>query len=114
FAKPLVEVTDRLSMISQGVLSEEPIVVKNKDEVGLMAQALNQMESNLRNLVGNILEVAQKVASISEEVSKASEETGNAAEEIAAVIEEINSGMDEQLSHVASTRNIIQEVTDGV
>lgn len=114
FAKPLIAVTHRLSLISQGVLSEEPIVVKNKDEVGLMAQALNQMESNLRDLVGHILEVAQKVATISEEVSKASEETGNAAEEIAAVIEEINSGMDEQLSHVASTRNIIQEVTDGV
>lgn len=114
FAKPLMEVTDRLSKISEGVLGGDPVVVKHKNEIGVMARALNHMEGNLRGLVAGIVEAARQVASISEEMSKASEETGNAAEEIASVIEEIHCGMDEQLRHVHNTQTIIQEVTGGV
>lgn len=114
FAEPLGRVTERVSLISKGVLSAEPVVVKNKDEIGLIAAAVNQMESNLRGLVGKIRDVAGQVASITDDVSKATEETGNAAEEIAAVMEEISSGLDEQLHHVELTSDIIQEVTQGV
>lgn len=114
FAEPLRKVTERVDKISQGILSSEPVEVKNKDEIGLIVSAVNQMESNLRVLVGKIRDVARQVALTTEDVSKATEETGNAAEEIAAVMEEISSGLDEQLHHVEITSNIIQEVTQGV
>lgn len=114
FAKPLMQVTDRLTRISEGVIGGEPVVTRHQNEIGVMARALNRMETNLRVLVANIAETAEKVASISEELSKSAEETGKAAEQIAAVVEEINCGMDEQRLHVQNTQNIIEEVTGGV
>ncbi|NLC76509.1 MAG: methyl-accepting chemotaxis protein [Clostridia bacterium] len=114
FSVPLAKVTERIMLVSQGVLSAEPVTVKNKDEIGLIASAVNQMESNLRVLVGKIREVAEQVAATSEDVAKATEETGNAAEEIAAVMEEISHGLDEQLRQVETTDRIIKEVTQGV
>jgi methyl-accepting chemotaxis protein len=74
--------------------------IDQKDEIGSLARALNDMVAKLRAIVGEIQAAGENVASGSEELSAASEGLSQGATEQAASVEEITSSMEEMGANI--------------
>ena len=50
-AKPIIKVMERMKLIANGDLSNEPLETKSQDEVGQLVVATNEMNNNIRELL---------------------------------------------------------------
>lgn len=66
-----------------------------KDEMGVMARALDTMGKNLRVMIKEVVESAQEVSASSQEVSATGEDIASIMQEVSASTEEIAAGMEE-------------------
>ena len=85
--------------LSQGDLTAE-VDVDQKDELGILAQALRDMVQRLREVVTEVQSASDNVASGSEELSASSEQLSQGATEQAASVEEVSSSMEEMGSNI--------------
>ncbi|WP_321532461.1 methyl-accepting chemotaxis protein [uncultured Desulfuromonas sp.] len=85
--------------LSRGDLMQELDVVQ-KDEVGMLATALNNMLRQLREVVENVKSASDNVAAGSQQLSAGSEEMSQGATEQAAAAEEASSSMEQMASNI--------------
>jgi len=74
--------------------------ISQKDEMGDLARALNNMLHKLREVVFEVQAASENVASGSEELSASSESLSQGATEQAAAVEEVSSSMEEMTSNI--------------
>jgi methyl-accepting chemotaxis protein len=74
--------------------------IDQKDEIGALAAALNEMVTKLSHVVGEVSQATSNVASGSEELSSSSQSLSQGATEQAASLEEISSSMEEMTSNI--------------
>ena len=87
----------------------QTIALDQKDEIGLLAAALNQMVAKLSSIVGEVVSAADNVASGSQELSSTAQQMSQGATEQAASAEEISSSMEEMASSIRqNTDNAMQ------
>jgi len=77
----LVRGVDFAGLVAAGDLTAE-IDVDQKDEVGILADALREMVSKLRDVVGDVKRIADNVARGSEEMNSGAEEMSSSAGEM--------------------------------
>lgn len=96
--KPLKQVVNNAKEISKYNLTQNVNKghLLRKDEIGEMANAIQEVTVNLRELLTNILETSEQVASSSEELTATSNQSSTAAEEVAQTINEIARGATDQ------------------
>jgi len=106
--------------ISEGDLQAE-IDVDQKDEVGVLADALRSMADKLKEIVGSIRSGADNIASASQQMSSNSQEMSQGANEQASSAEEVSSSMEEMTSNIQQntenaqeTENISQKATTSI
>ncbi|MEM5818936.1 MAG: MCP four helix bundle domain-containing protein, partial [Desulfitobacterium hafniense] len=80
---PLNKVVTNVNEIARGNLTVEAVKLDTKDEIGLLAQAVNQMAANLKDLIKHVSVSAEQVASSSEELSASSEQQALATSQVA-------------------------------
>jgi methyl-accepting chemotaxis protein len=85
--------------VSKGDLSID-VDVRQKDEVGQLADAMQTMIDRLRQITGEIKEAAANVTSGSEAMSSSSQQMSQGATEQAASAEEVSSSMEEMASNI--------------
>jgi methyl-accepting chemotaxis protein len=85
--------------LAQGDLTAN-LHVDQKDEVGILAQALRDMVAKLREIVTEVQSASDNVASGSEELSASAEQLSQGATEQAASVEEVSSSMEEMGSNI--------------
>ncbi len=85
--------------VSAGDLSID-VDVRQKDEVGQLADAMQNMIDRLRQITGEIKEAAVNVTSGSEAMSSSSQQMSQGATEQAASAEEVSSSMEEMASNI--------------
>jgi methyl-accepting chemotaxis protein len=78
--KPLMKCVDFATEIGEGRLSQT-LVVDSKNEIGLLADSLNQMTGHLRSIVLNIKEGADLLSKTSLELSHSSQELIDVADQ---------------------------------
>ncbi len=83
--------------------------VDTKDEVGLMAKALNEAVESIRTALLETRTVADSLASASQQLSSASEEISSGAQEQASSLEETASSLEEITSTVKQTADNAQQ-----
>ena len=83
--------------------------VHQRDEIGILAAALNEMVERLREVVGEVQSAAENVASGSEEMSASSENLSQGATEQASSIEEVSSSMEEMSSNIRQNADNAQQ-----
>ncbi|MCP1186287.1 methyl-accepting chemotaxis protein [Paenibacillus sp. 1781tsa1] len=110
---PVAAVALAASRIADGDLTGEPITVRNKDEIGDLAQAFNIMSGNLRRLIHQVGNSAEHVAASSEELTASTEQTSTATEQVAITMGEIATGMDTQVRMVSDGFQTMNELTTG-
>jgi len=99
-SRSLRAVVGRASAIAQGDLTGPPLGIKSGDEVGMLAEAMQQMQANLRETIGAVARTAASV-------------TGNAVA-IGASGEETHRKMDEQNQQTQMTASAVQEMSSTV
>lgn len=85
--------------IASGDLTQKLTVVQN-DEIGQLAQALNEMAERLGGIVKDVMTAADNVATGSQQLSANSRQMSQSASEQAASAEEISSSMEEMTASI--------------
>ncbi|MFD0711092.1 methyl-accepting chemotaxis protein [Paenibacillus sp. GCM10027626] len=111
---PIIRMAKRANHIAQGDLHGEPIQVKNKDEVGRLADAFNVMLDNMRDLVGNMMLSSKTVTSASQRLSHVIHDTREAVSQTTAAISEVAAGSEGQARSIQDTSRAMEEMTVGV
>ncbi|MEI7816958.1 MAG: MCP four helix bundle domain-containing protein, partial [Desulfuromonadales bacterium] len=94
--------------VAAGDLTQK-IDLDQKDEIGQLALALNEMVTKLSSIVGEVMTAADNVASGSQELSSTAQQMSQGATEQAASAEEISSSMEEMASSIRqNTDNAMQ------
>lgn len=99
--RPLKQMIAVVVELSKGNLTLEDVVSKNKDETAILANSINVMKDNLRNLVKQIIALSTQLNKNSEEVNGAANEVKIGSEQIATTMEELATASEEQ-AHAAS------------
>jgi len=82
-AKPVNQVVDNLKEVANGNLRVTDVNNDAKDEIGVLAQALNATVATLKGLVGAVVQSAEDISANSEEMSASSEQTAQGAQQTA-------------------------------
>jgi methyl-accepting chemotaxis protein len=83
--------------------------IDQKDEIGVLAKALNDMVEKLREVVADVQSATENVASGSEELSASAQHLSQGASEQAAGVEEISSSMEEMTANVRQNMDNAQK-----
>lgn len=106
--KVIKKAVDFAATIAEGNL-KETIDIDRKDEVGLLANALNGMVLKLREIVEGIVNGANNIAAASQQMSGSAEQLAQSSNIQASSVEEISSTMEEIASNIhQNTENAVQ------
>ncbi|MFE8699161.1 methyl-accepting chemotaxis protein [Cytobacillus sp. FJAT-54145] len=81
-SQPVMKISARANEIAKGDLTGETILIKNKDEIGDLAQSFNEMKEGLRALVSSVSKSAEELAAVSEEMAASSEQVSSSVQEV--------------------------------
>ncbi|GLU33822.1 methyl-accepting chemotaxis protein [Trinickia caryophylli] len=111
-SKPLGVALDAANRLAEGDLTVR-IESKNKDEVGQLLRAMQNMIARLSQVVGEVNSGAEAIAGASEEVSATAQALSQASSEQAAGVEETSASIEQMTASITqNTENA--KVTDGM
>ncbi len=84
-----------ISMAAKGDLTVE-FITNKKDEFGILAKCLNDMTSNMKQLIGEVYQVGDKVTRSAAELSQTSDQILTSTKGISLTIDEIEGGVVQQ------------------
>lgn len=111
-------ITGPVKVINAGVKSlaagdfTHTITVRSKDEIGELAQAVNQTREQLKVLISEISDVAQTVAAQSQELAASAEEVNGTAEEVASTTNEVAAMAEKSMDNARVTAAESQRVVE--
>jgi methyl-accepting chemotaxis protein len=97
--KPVSMGVNFAETVANGDLSHR-LEIDQKDEIGQLANALNNMVDKLKDVVSNVQSASDNVASGSQELSASSEEMSQGSTEQAAAAEEASSSMEQMAANI--------------
>lgn len=106
--RPLQKGVEFARAVARGDLTAT-IEVYQKDEVGMLAEAMREMIAKLSEIVGQVRTAADNVASGSQELSSSSEEMSQGATEQAASAEEASASMEQMASNIKQNADNAQQ-----
>ena len=95
---PIPVISGKLRQIAGGDLTGAAMSLQRSDEVGTLAQAINEMADQLKRLIASVAETSEHVAAASQELTASAEETAKATNQIAASIQDVAGGADKQMA----------------
>lgn len=107
-------VLNRVLKISEGDLTGEELEVKSRDEIYQLADGINTMQHNLKNLVVNTARTAELVSSSAEELNASAEHSSLATEHVATLSQNSSEGADQQLRSVNEVSNAILQLSSSI
>ncbi len=110
-ATGIVKGVDIAKTIAGGDLTAEidQEFLDRKDEIGQLANALQNMVLKLREIVESILNGSEGIAAASQEMASTSQEMSQGANEQASAIEEVSSSMEEMVSNIQQNADNSQQ-----
>jgi len=106
-AAPLIKSVDFARAVARGDLTAD-VEIAQKDEIGILADALKEMIIKLRRIVGDVKRAANSVAASSSEMSSNAEEMNASAEEMSqgasqqsASAEEVSASMEQMNANIS-------------
>ena len=114
-AKPLRAVVAFVGEVARGDLRNgiPNSFLKRSDEIGGVAKALDELSTDLRNIVETIMSASGQVASGSQQLSAAAQQLSQGAAEQAATAEEVSASVD-QLSETVKRNSENSLETEGI
>jgi len=97
-SKPITIVSERMGELANGNLRHEPLFIDQRDEIGQLMQAANEMNQKLKQTISSIHTVSETVAASSEELAQSANEVQTGTEQITVTMQELASGTETQAS----------------
>ena len=101
-SKPIKMVMDRMKLIANGDLSNQPLESVAKDEVGQLVVATNEMSAQINKILSETLTIAHEVNDRSVNLTEATVTVSDSSNQIAATMEQLAAGSEAQ-ANTAST-----------
>ena len=111
-AKCLIKTKDALENLATGNLNVavDSSILKRKDELGAMGDALNGLIAKLRDIVGHLLDSAGKLDEAGVSMDEMAGQCSNATDEISRAVDEISRGAVSQAEEIEHASGRIVEV----
>ncbi|MGE8002849.1 methyl-accepting chemotaxis protein [Lysinibacillus sp. NPDC093216] len=113
-SRPIKGMAKAAKKIADGDLTAEQIHIKNRDEVGDLALAFNQMATNLKDLITNVRHNTVQVSGSAAELTASAEQTIQATEQITSSIQEVASGSEAQGKNATESSAAMKTMTKGI
>ncbi|SDF07648.1 methyl-accepting chemotaxis protein [Sporomusa acidovorans] len=110
---PLSRLKEAANRVAQGDLSTQ-IPVDTKDEIGVLAQNLQIMVDNLKELFNRIRHSAEQVSAASEELTANVEQSAQASNQVAAEITEVAGATDIELNCVKDSLKFVEQIYEKI
>ena len=108
----LDEVVGTMKKISGGNLRIDDLEIKSNDELGVLAESVNDMKIRLRNLLTKIAECSERVAASSEELTAGTQQTSDSINVVAQNMEVLTSGTVEQEEMIHTIEDRIKDMNE--
>lgn len=109
FSKPIVEMTEMTTRLSQRDLSQK-ISSDNKTEVGQLMNSLAVMNDSLKSIFKQIFQGSEVLSSMSKKLLVSADETQKTSEQMSASAEEVARAASSQAEDAARTSELAQQV----
>lgn len=106
--RPIKKGIDMANSLAEGDLTKV-IEINRKDEVGLLAHALNQVSENFRDIINNLAENSRIIAESSQLLNQTSAEIADGTRQQAAAAEEVSSSMEEMYANIQQSADNAQQ-----
>lgn len=113
-ARPINEVADRMKSLATGDLSNEPLNVTEKDEIGSLMVSANDLNARLKATIHSITDAAETVAKSSNELVFVSTEVKENTSQVTSTMEELAAGTEKQASAAADLTESMQTFTNSI
>ncbi|MBG9758015.1 methyl-accepting chemotaxis protein [Lysinibacillus sphaericus] len=110
-AKPINRVVQAMERFAEGDLAQESMSIRSKDEIGKLANAMNQMQSKLKDMIHNIAQASDLITTSSKELSQSANEVNMGAEQVAITMNELASGAEGQAHHSNELTSLMERFT---
>lgn len=111
--KPVNNALELTQSIANGDLTNE-IHISSYDEIGVLLQYMENMQTNLKEIVENIVGGANNIASASQQMSSSSQQMSQGASEQASSAEQVSSSMEEMaasIQHNTDNANTTEKIS---
>ena len=108
---PINEVVANIKEIAGGNLTIEALKLNSKDEIGVLANALNDMSTNVRALIGQVATSAEQLASSSEELTASAEQQSQSTNQVAEAIQQVATGAEQQSIAIDGTSSAMDQMS---
>jgi methyl-accepting chemotaxis protein len=109
-SNPILKLQKMAVQIAKGDLRDTKVDIKNKDEIGQLATAFNNMANHLRELIHEVGTNAEQVAASSEELTASAEQTGQATEHVALITEKLAEGAQTQVNSIEASVALVHKM----
>ncbi len=106
--RPVNESVQFAQEIASGNLTTE-LKVSQKDEIGVLGNALQQMQEKLKEVIASVMLGSDNIASASMQMSSGSQQVSQGASEQASSAEEVSSSMEEMAANIQQNTDNAQE-----
>ena len=117
-ARPIVRTTERLGIMGTGdfrlegeAAAEMQELASRPDELGTMAQAMQEMNEKVRALMRNVAQTAEYLAASSEELTSSAEQAADVSQSIAESIVKVAGACSEQFDDVQTANEHTKKLT---
>lgn len=110
-AKPINRVVQAMERFAEGDLTQESMSIRSKDEIGKLANAMNQMQTKLKDMIHNIAQASDLINTSSKELSQSANEVNMGAEQVAITMNELASGAEGQAHHSNELTSLMERFT---
>lgn len=110
-ARPIIQVQDVIEAVAEGDLTQA-VELRNKDEIGRLARALNTTVANMQEALGLVNETTNELAGTSEEMAAASQEVSASIEEVASTTNHFSSALDMMNTNAQTMTSNVQQISE--
>jgi len=111
--KPVKALIDKSVPISNGDLTQR-VAINSRDELGMMANAFNDIVKTMNSMVSQVRMSANKVASSAQEMSSSSEEMNATTQEVSTAITKVSKGAEIQAQRIDETFETMEKASNSI
>lgn len=110
FAKNIIKVKEVMESFGKGDFTQS-VSIKAKDEIGIMANSLNQAVEKIREMISAVKHSSNNMKEQVVHLVEGIENLNKASEEIAGSVEEVASGSDQQLDNIQNMSSYLEQLS---
>lgn len=110
----LKRVVRATTTIANGDLTVEPLTYEGRDEIGSLANAVNTLNSNIRDIIENVNHASAEVTSSSEVLMLSSREVKEGSEQMVVTMDQLASGAETQADSASNLSEKMGQFVESV